>query len=40
MLVEDSVARKIDIALNKGDDVVVCIPGTQIESIRERVNNS
>ena len=37
MFVGDSVDRKIDIALNKGDDVVVCFPGTKLEAAIERV---
>ena len=26
----DSIVRKTDIVLNKGDDVVVCLPGAKI----------
>ena len=35
----DSTVRKTDRVLNKGDDVVVCLPGTKIEAITERVEN-
>ena len=35
----DSIVRKIDIVLNKGEDVVVCLPGAKIEAITERVEN-
>ena len=35
----DSVVRKTDRVLNKGDDVVVCLPGAKIEAITERVEN-
>ena len=35
----DSIVRKTDIALNKGDDVVVCLTGAKIEAITERVEN-
>ena len=31
--------RKTDRVLNKGDDVVVCLPGAKIEAISERVEN-
>ena len=34
-----SIVRKADIVLNKGDDVVVCLPGAKIEAITERVEN-
>ena len=33
--VGDSIVRKTDIVLNKGDDVVVCLPGAKIEAITE-----
>ena len=36
----DSIVRKTDRVLNKGDDVVVCLPGAKIEAITERVENS
>ena len=35
----DSIVRKTDIFLNKGGDVVVCLPGAKIEAITERVEN-
>ena len=35
----DSIVRKIDKILNKGDDVVVCLPGAKIGAITERVEN-
>ena len=40
MFVGDSIVRKTDRALNKGDDVVVCIAGTTIEAITERMEKS
>ena len=39
MFVGDSIVRKTDIVLNKGDDVVICLPGAKIEAITERVEN-
>ena len=39
VFVGDSIVRKTDIVLNKGDDVVVCLPGAKIEAITERVEN-
>ena len=39
VFVGDSIVRKTDRVLNKGDDVVVCLPGTKIEAITERVEN-
>ena len=36
---EDSIVRKTDRVLNKGDDVVVCLHGAKIEAITERVEN-
>ena len=33
----DTIVRKTDRVLNKGDDVVVCLPGAKIEAITERV---
>ena len=36
---EDSIVRKTDRVLNKGDDVVVCLPGAKIEVITERLKN-
>ena len=35
----DSIVRKTDRVLNKGDDVVVCFPGANIQVITERVEN-
>ena len=35
----DSIVRKTGRVLNKGDDVVVCLPGAKIEAITERVEN-
>ena len=39
VFVGDSIVRKTDIALNKGDDVVVCLTGAKIEAKTERVEN-
>ena len=39
VFVGDSVVRKTDRVLNKGDDMVVCLPGAKIEAITERVEN-
>ena len=39
VFVGDSIVRKTDRVLNKGDDVVVCLPGAKIEAITERVQN-
>ena len=33
----DSIVRKIDRVLNKGNYVVVCLPGARIEAVTERV---
>ena len=35
----DSIVRKTDSRLNKGEDVVVCLPGARIEHMTERVDN-
>ena len=35
----DSIVRKTDRVLNKGEDVVVCLPGAKIEAITEKVEN-
>ena len=35
--VGDSIMRKTDSRLNKGEDVVVCLPGARIEHVTERV---
>ena len=39
VFVGDSIVRNTDIVLNKGVDVVVCLPGAKIEAITERVKN-
>ena len=39
VFVGNSRVRKTDRVLNKGDDVVVCLPGAKIEAITERVKN-
>ena len=39
VFVGDSIVRKTDRVLNKGDAVVVCLPGAKIEAITERVEN-
>ena len=39
VFVGDSIVRKTDRVLNKGDDVVVCLPGAKIEAITQRVKN-
>ena len=39
VFVGDSIVRKTDSILNKGDDVVVCLSGAKIEAITERVEN-
>ena len=39
VFVGDSIVRKTDTVLNKGDDVVVYLPGAKIEAITERVKN-
>ena len=38
--VGDSIVRKTDARLNKGEDVVVCLPGARIEHVTERVERS
>ena len=35
--VGDSIVRKTDTRLSKGEDVVVCLPGARIEHVTERV---
>ena len=35
--VGDSIVRKTDSRLSKGEDVVVCLPGARIEHVIERV---
>ena len=37
--VGDSIIRKTDSRLSKGEDVVVCLPGARIEHVKERVEN-
>ena len=39
MVVGDSIVRKSDRVLNKGDDVVVCLPRAKIEAITERAKH-
>ena len=39
VFVKDLIVRKIDRVLNKGDDVVVCLPGAKMEAITERAEN-
>ena len=39
VFVGDSIVRKTDRVLNKGDDMVVCLPGAKIDAITERVKN-
>ena len=36
IFVGDSIVRKTDSRLNKGEDVVVCLPGARIEHVTER----
>ena len=36
----DSIVRKTDSRLNKGEDVVVCLPGARIEHVTERVQEA
>ena len=36
----DSIVRKADARLNKGGDVVVCLPGARIEHVTERVEKT
>ena len=37
IFVGDSIVRKTDSRLSKGDDIVVCLPGASIEHVTERV---
>ena len=37
IFVGDSIVRKTDSRLSKGEDVVVCLPGARIEHVTERV---
>ena len=39
VFVGDSIVRKTDRVLNKGEDVVLCLPAAKIEVITERVEN-
>ena len=39
VVVGDSILRKTDRTLSKGEDVVVCLPGARIEHVTERVEN-
>ncbi|KAI0219881.1 hypothetical protein LSAT2_028582 [Lamellibrachia satsuma] len=39
VFVGESIVRKTDRVVNKTDDVVVCLPGSKIEAITERVEN-
>ena len=39
VFVVDSIVRKTDRVLNKGDNVMACLPGAKIEAITERVEN-
>ena len=36
IFVGDSIVRKTDSRLSKGEDVVVCLPGARIEHVTER----
>ena len=40
MVVGDTIVRKADRVLIKGDDVVVCLPRAKIEAITEMVENN
>ena len=35
--VGDTIVRKTDTRLSKGEDVVVCLPGARIEHVTERI---
>ena len=39
IFVGNSIVRKTDSRLNKGEDLVVCLPGARIERVTERVEN-
>ena len=39
VFVGDSIFMKTNRVLNKGDDIVVCLPGAKIEVITEKVEN-
>ena len=38
--VGDSIVRKTDTRLSRGEDVIVCLPGARIEHVTERVDRS
>ena len=38
--VGDSIVRKTDARLNKGEDVVECLPGARIDHVIERVEKT
>ena len=38
IFVGDSIVRKTDSRLSKGEDIVVCLPGARIEHVMERVD--
>ena len=40
VLMGDSILRKTDKILSKGEDAVVCLPGARIEHVTERVQNT
>ena len=37
MVMGDSIVRKLDKLINKGDDFTVYLPGAKIEDVTERV---
>ena len=37
LVMGDSIVRKLDKIINRGDDVTVCLPGAKIEDVTERV---
>ena len=36
----DSILRKTDKTVSKGEDVVVCLPGARIEHVTEKVEKT
>ena len=36
ILLGDSIIRKIDKVVNRGEDITVCLPGTKIEDVAEK----
>ena len=40
VVVGDSIVRKTDSRLSKGEDIVVCLPGARIEHVTERVEQA